>query len=222
MDSTKMITLVLADDHGIVREGIAACCATRPDLQVVGQSADGAEAVEMILALKPDFALLDLNMPKISGIDVIRQVRQSKSQTRLLILSISRDIDVIRQVFRLGGDAYILKDGPSRHIFDAINYVRDGGQYLTPLIRRESIDNKQEGTNPLSLLSKREYEVFGFLVDGMRAKDIAKLLELSPKTIDTYRAGIMRKLEVDGIAGLVRFAIRLNLKPNAGDAGIPC
>lgn len=222
MDSTKMITLVLADDHGIVREGIAAICATRPDLLIIGQSADGAEAVEMILALKPDFALLDLNMPKFSGVDVIRRVRQAKSQTRLLILSISRDNDVIREVFRLGGDGYILKDGPPRHIFDAINYVRDGGQYLTPLIRRETIDNKQEGANPLSLLSKREYEVFGFLVDGMRAKDIAKLLELSPKTVDTYRAGIMRKLEVDGIAGLVRFAIRCNLQPNASDAGIPC
>jgi DNA-binding NarL/FixJ family response regulator len=105
-----------------------------------------------------------------------------------------------------------LKDGPARHLFDAINYILDGGQYLTPLIRREVIDNKKEVKDPLTLLSKREYEVFSFLVDGMRPKDIAKILEISPKTVDTYRANIMRKLEIDGIAGLVRFAIQRNLQ----------
>ena len=105
-----------------------------------------------------------------------------------------------------------MKDGPARHLFDAINYIQDGGQYLTPLIRRESIDNKREKKDPLAQLSKREYEVFSFLVDGMRPKDIAKMLGISPKTVDTYRANIMRKLEVDGIAGLVRFAIQRNLQ----------
>jgi len=212
MESTKPITLVLADDHGILREGIAAFCASRPDLKILGQSSDGAEAVDLILALKPDFAVLDLNMPKLSGLDVIRRVRHAKSETKLVVLSISRDENVIREIFRSGANGYLLKDGPARHLFDAINYIQDGGQYLTPLIRRESIDTKREKKDSLSLLSKREYEVFSFLVDGMRPKDIAKMLEISPKTVDTYRANIMRKLEVDGIAGLVRFAIQRNLQ----------
>ena len=212
MEPTKPITLVLADDHGILREGIAAFCASRPDLKILGQSSDGAEAVELILALKPDFAVLDLNMPKVNGLDVIRRVRQAKSETKLVVLSISRDENVIREIFRSGANGYLLKDGPARHLFDAINYIQDGGQYLTPLIRRESIDTKRETRDSLSLLSKREYEVFSFLVDGMRPKDIAKMLEISPKTVDTYRANIMRKLEVDGIAGLVRFAIQRNLQ----------
>ena len=203
---------MLADDHGILREGIAAFCASRPDLRILGQSSDGAEAVELILALKPDFAVLDLNMPKVGGLEVIRRVRQAKSETKLVVLSISRDENVIREIFRSGGNGYLLKDGPARHLFDAINYIQDGGQYLTPLIRRESIDTKREKKDSLSLLSKREYEVFSFLVDGMRPKDIAKMLEISPKTVDTYRANIMRKLEVDGIAGLVRFAIQRNLQ----------
>ncbi|HEX4136299.1 MAG TPA: response regulator transcription factor [Bryobacteraceae bacterium] len=218
METTKPITIVLADDHGIVREGIAAYCNARPELKILGQSSDGAEAVELILSLKPDFAVLDLNMPKISGLDVIRRVRQAKCETKLIVLSINRDESVIRELFRSGANGYLLKDGPARHLFDAINYVQDGGQYLTPLIRRDSIDTKREKEDPIALLSKREYEVFSYLVDGMRPKDIAKILEISPKTVDTYRANIMRKLEVDGIAGLVRFAIQRNLQTSS----LPC
>ena len=218
MESTKPITIVLADDHGIVREGIAAFCGSRPDLKILGQSSDGGEAVDLILALKPDFAVLDLNMPKLNGLEVIRRLRLAKSETKLVVLSISRDENLIREIFRSGANGYLLKDGPARHLFDAINYILDGGQYLTPLIRRETIDIKREKKDPLALLSKREYEVFSFLVDGMRPKDIAKVLEISPKTVDTYRANIMRKLEVDGIAGLVRFAIQRNLQSNS----MPC
>ncbi len=207
----------MADDHGIVREGIAAFCASRPDLKILGQSSDGGEAVDLILALKR-FAVLDLNMPKLNGLEVIRRVRLARSETKLVVLSISRDENVIREIFRSGANGYLLKDGPARHLFDAINYILDGGQYLTPLIRRETVDMKREKKDPLALLSKREYEVFSFLVDGMRPKDIAKILEISPKTVDTYRANIMRKLEVEGIAGLVRFAIQRNLQSNS----IPC
>src|SRR5438874_5799971 len=113
MEPAKIITLVLADDHGIVREGIAAFCSGRPDLKILGQSSDGGEAVDLILALKPDFAVLDLNMPKVHGLEVIRRVRQAKSQTKILVLSISRDENVIRELFRSGANGYLLKDGPA-------------------------------------------------------------------------------------------------------------
>jgi DNA-binding NarL/FixJ family response regulator len=216
--ATKVITLVLADDHGIVREGIAAFCSARPDLKVVGQSSDGLEAVELTLNLKPDFAVIDLNMPKLGGIDVLRRVRQAQSETKVLVLSITREESMIREVFRCGANGYLLKDGPARHLFDAINYVLDGGQYLSPLIRREVFDSKEQSKDPLTLLSKREQEVFSYLVDGIRPKDIAKLLDISPKTVDTYRANVMRKLEVNGVAGLVRFAIRRNA-PSAPSPG---
>src|ERR1019366_2687183 len=112
MEAEKTITLVLADDHGIVREGIAAFCSSRPDLKILGQSSDGGEAVELILALKPDFAVLDLNMPTVSGLDVVRRVRQAKFETKLIVLSISRDENVIRELFRSGANGYVLKDGP--------------------------------------------------------------------------------------------------------------
>ena len=212
------LTLILADDHGIVREGVAAFCKARPEVSLLGQCSNGQEAMEMILARNPDFAVLDLDMPKLTGLEVIRRVREAGSKTRLIVLSISRDQNIIRELFRAGADGYVLKDGPSRHIFDAINYVRDGGQYLTPLLRRDSIDhdNKEENPDPLASLSKREYEVFSLLVDGMRPKDIARSLEISPKTVDTYRASVMRKLEIEGVAGLVRFAIQRNLDASSG------
>lgn len=210
------ITLILADDHGIVREGVAAFCKARTDVSLLGQCSDGQEALEMILARTPDFAILDLDMPRLTGLQVVRQAREAGSKTRLIILSINRDQSIIRELFRSGADGYVLKDGPSRHIFDAINYVRDGGQYLTPLLRRDFTENKEEKTDALAQLSKREYEVFSLLVDGVRPKDIAKSLEISPKTVDTYRANIMRKLEIDSIAGLVRYAIQRNLKSTAG------
>ena len=210
------LTLILADDHGIVREGVAAFCKARPDVSLLGQCSDGLEAVEMILSRNPDFAILDLDMPKLSGLDVIRRVRDAGSKTRLIVLSINRDQNTIRELFRSGADGYVLKDGPSRHIFDASNYVRDGGQYLTPLLHRETADNKEEKADPLASLSKREHEVFSLLVDGVRPKDIAKSLEISPKTVDTYRANVMRKLEIDGVVGLVRFAIQRNLHVSAG------
>ena len=211
METAQPITIILADDHGIVREGIAAYCKSRPEIVIVGQCSDGEEAVEMILSKRPDFAILDLNMPKLSGLDVVRRVRLANCATRLIVLSISREDSIIRELFRSGANGYVLKDGPARHLLDAISYIRDGGEYLTPLLRREGVENHKERKDPLALLSKREYEVFSFLVDGMRPKDIAKVLDISPKTVDTYRANIMRKLEVEGIAGLVRFAIQRNL-----------
>ena len=211
MEATDLITVVLADDHAIVREGIAAKFRESPEISIVGQCADGESALEMILTLQPHFAIIDLNMPRMSGAEVVRKARQARVETKLIVLSITRDEATIRELFRNGADGYVLKDGPARHLIEAINYIRDGGQYLTPLLRRETIENSRDNKDPMALLSKREFEVFSFLVDGMRPKDIAKILEISPKTVDTYRANIMRKLEVDGIAGLVRFAIQRNL-----------
>jgi DNA-binding NarL/FixJ family response regulator len=213
-----LITLVLADSHGIVREGIAAFCASRPDLKVIGQACDGPHAATAILTLKPDFAVIDLNLPLLSGLEVIRRIRMAKSETKLLVLSTSRDASAVRDAFQTGADGYLLKEGPARHLFDAISYVSDGGQYLTPLIQREVFEQAGESTDPLAQLSRREQEVFTFLVDGRRPKDIAKLLNISPKTVDTYRANVMRKLEVNGVAGLVRFAIQRNLQNGSSTA----
>jgi two-component system response regulator NreC len=209
----QAITVVLADDHAIVREGLAALCAAN-GLQILAQCSDGAQACDAILELKPDFAVLDLQMPALNGVEVVRKLRVAGCSTKLLILSIARDETTVFEALRAGADGYLLKDGPSRHLLDAISFIRDGGVYISPLLRGAGIFAKGEdprADDPLSTLSPREMEVFSYLVNGLRAKDIADLLEISPKTVDTYRASLMRKLNVHDLVGLVKFAIGRNL-----------
>jgi DNA-binding NarL/FixJ family response regulator len=211
---TKTISIILADDHSIVREGLAAYCESKPELHIAGQCSDGLAALEMIRSLTPDFAILDLDMPKLHGLEVIRKVRESNIPCKLVVLSMYRDEKMVMEALRAGANGYLLKDGPGRHLLDAISYIQDGGVYVSPLLRREYLletPRKASAEDPLALLSRREYEVFSFLVDGMRPKDIAKLLDISPKTVDTYRSNIMRKLGIHDLVGLVKFAIQRNL-----------
>jgi DNA-binding NarL/FixJ family response regulator len=207
------ISVVLADDHAIVREGIAALCLAN-GLQIVGQCSDGPSAYDMILRLKPDFAILDMQMPGMTGVETIRRLRAAGCHSKLMMLSISREEGVVHEALLAGADAYLLKDGPSRHLLDAISYVREGGVWVSPLLGGAGLYAKGGAArpeDPLACLSPRELEVFQFLVDGLRAKDIADRLEISPKTVDTYRASLMRKLNVPDLVSLVKFAIEHNL-----------
>ena len=210
MDQVLQTTVVLADDHAIVREGIAALCASH-GLTIVEQCSDGPAAFDAVLRLEPDLAILDLNMPGMTGVEVIRRLRTTGCASKLIILSISREEATVLEALRNGADAYLLKDGPSRHLLDAISFVREGGVYVSPLLRGAGVFARAESPvateDPLALLSPRETEVFSYLVNGMRARDIAERLEISPKTVDTYRASLMRKLKVHDLVGLVKFAI---------------
>lgn len=213
MKEQQETTVVLADDHNIVREGIAALCAAN-GMRVLGQCSDGPAALDMINSLQPDFAILDLHMPGMTGAEVIRRLRTNHCKAKLLILSISREEATVMDALRAGADAYLLKDGPGRHLLDAISFVRDGGVYVSPLLRGAGLftrADRQIPEDPLGSLSPREMEVFSYLVNGLRAKDIAELLDISPKTVDTYRASLMRKLNVHDLVGLVKFAIERNL-----------
>jgi len=212
MQELRETTVLVADDQAIVREGFAALC-TGAGMRVIGECSNGAAALEAITSLQPDFAILDLHMPVMTGVDVVRKLRGAGCATKLLILSISREEHCVLEALRAGADAYLLKDGPFRHLLDALNYIRDGGVYISPLLRGAGIFAKAERPkeDPLAALSPREMEVFSYLVSGLRAKDIADRLEISPKTVDTYRASLMRKLNVHDLVGLVKFAIERNL-----------
>ncbi len=213
MQDLQPITVVLADDHAIVREGFVALC-TANGMNVLGQCSDGPSAIEMIGNLKPDFAILDLDMPMMTGVEVIRRLRAKGCTAKLMILSISRDESTVMEALRAGADAYLLKDGEARHLLSAISFVRDGGVYVAPQLRGAGLFTRAErgpAEDPLASLSPREMEVFSYLVNGLRAKDIAELLDISPKTVDTYRASLMRKLNVHDLVGLVKFAIERNL-----------
>lgn len=212
MAQTQRVTVVVADDHAIVREGFAALCAAN-GMEVLGQASDGPAALDLIGSLDPDVAILDLHMPGMTGAEVVRRLRANGSGVKLMILSISREDSTVMEALRAGADAYLLKDGPSRHLLDAIQFVNDGGIYVSPLLRGVGLFTRAERKiqDPIALLSPRELEVFTQLVNGLRAKDIAERLEISPKTVDTYRASLMRKLKVRDLVGLVKFAIEHNL-----------
>ena len=209
MNQLRPATVVLADDHAIVREGFAALCAAQ-GMRVLGQCSDGQTALEMVQTLQPDFAILDLHMPGMDGTEVVRQLRTGGCPAKLIILSISREENTVRRALRAGADAYLLKDGPARHLQDAVTFVCEGGVYVSPLLRGAGLFTEPQERptgNPLASLSPRELEVFHQLVNGLRAKDIARLLDISPKTVDTYRASLFRKLNVHDLVGLVKFAI---------------
>jgi DNA-binding NarL/FixJ family response regulator len=214
MTDSHKITIVLADGHAIVREGLAALCASAPGLAVVAQCPDGETALECISSLKPDFAVLDLHLPKRTGLEVIRTLKAAGSPSKLLVLSTHREESAVAEALRVGADGYLLKEGPWRHLQDAMEFVRDGGVYVTPLLRGAGLFTRPETArtdDPLASLSPREVEVFSHLVNGLRAKDIGTLLNISPKTVDTYRASLMRKLNVHDLVGLVKFAIEKGL-----------
>jgi len=206
-------TVVLADDHEIVREGFALILAAA-GMRVVAQCPDGLSALEQIERHRPDFAILDLEMPGMNGIETVAELRRRGVKTKLLILSISRDGTRVMDALRAGADAYVLKDGPRKHLLDAMAFVTEGGVYVSPLLGGAAIFTNAEALgrgDPLSALSPREREVFRHLVNGDRAKEIAALLEISPKTVDTYRASMMRKLGVNDLVGLVKFAFEKGL-----------
>ena len=210
MKEEKKATLILADDHAIVREGLAALLAAEPNLTVIGQAGDGQEALRLIRELQPDVAVVDLNMPRLHGLEVIRRTRQWNTQVRFAVLSISRDPKVVKEAFRIGARAYLLKDGPGRHLVEAVRLIMEGGLYISPLLRPQvllPIQGASDQVDPLDKLSSREYQVFGFLVEGLRAKEIAARLDISPKTVDTYRANMMRKLQIYDVPGLVKYAL---------------
>ncbi len=213
MSERRRLRVVIADDHAIVREGIAALCAAQPEIEVAGQCSDGEAALAMIEKLRPDFAILDMQMPGLTGLEVVRRVRRTSCPTRLMILSINRDEAIVAEALRAGADAYLLKDGPSRHLIEAMRFIQEGGVYVTPLLGGAGMFTApaKPADDPLGRLSEREYEVFSHLVNGTRPKDIARLLSISPKTVDTYRANLMRKLNVRDLVELVKFAIERKL-----------
>jgi two-component system response regulator NreC len=214
MEETRKIQVMLADDHNVVREGFAALLGQEPDIAVVGQAADGNQAVEMIRELRPDVAIIDLNMPKLHGVEVIRRTRRADSQVKVAVLSINRDQKVVTEAIRLGANAYLLKDGPARHLIEAIHIMMDGGIYISPLLQPQALlapPRRAQAADPLESLSSREYQVFSLLVEGLRAKEIAVRLDISPKTVDTYRSNIMRKLHIYDVPGLVKYALQRKL-----------
>lgn len=207
-------SVVIAERLPLLREGLAAICECRLGLRVVGLCADGEDALRMVRGSEPDAALLDLGLPKLSSYEVIRRVRGAGLRTKLVVLSEHADRKTVIETLRGGAHAFVLKSDSASFLAEAFRHVRGGSIWVSPSIQPDSLfvsRREASGADPVDALSSREYQVFSLLIEGLRAKEIAARLELSAKTVDTYRASLMRKLDIHDVAGLVKFAIRRNL-----------
>jgi DNA-binding NarL/FixJ family response regulator len=210
----KTYSVLLADDLTLVREGLAALCNAQPHFKVVGQFSEGAAALKMIQAQQPDLAVLDMNLVDLFALEIVRRVREAGLRTKILVLSTRRDRKTVVEALRCGVNGFLLKSAPASQMLEAFEQVLEGSVYVSPQLELNKIfasHQKNEPEDPIDALSGREYQVFSMLVEGVRAKEIAARLELSPKTVDTYRASLMRKLDIHDVAGLVKFAIQRDL-----------
>jgi DNA-binding NarL/FixJ family response regulator len=208
------ITVVLGDELTLFREGLAAICDLSPRCEVVGQCADGAMALRLIHDLSPDIAVLDINLTGLHTIELIRQVKAAGLPTRIAVLSARTDRKTVLEALRAGASAFLLKSGPARHLIESFEQMIEGAIYLSPLLNLDEIffsPEKPVPEDPIDALSPREFQVFSLLVEGVRAKEIAARLCLSPKTVDTYRSSMMEKLDIHDIAGLVKYAMQRDL-----------
>jgi DNA-binding NarL/FixJ family response regulator len=207
--------VIIAEPLTLMREGLAAICASAPTLyEVIGQCADGEIALGLIRQLQPDIAVLDLHLPSLDSIEVIRQVKASDLSTKTAVLSSRGDRKTVLEALRGGASAFLLKTSPAKHLLDSFEQILNGGIYLSPELNMDEIfltRSKMDPDDPLDNLSPREFQVFTLLVEGLRPKDIGDRLRLSPKTVDTYRASMMDKLGIHDIAGLVKYAFHRDL-----------
>ena len=205
-------TLVVAEELILVREGLVLLCQSIPGCNVVAQCGDGAEALTLIHRLQPSLAVLDLNIGVVYSLEVVRRLREAGSPTRFVMLSTRRDRKTAVECVRAGASGFVLKSGPLEELSIAVQQSVTGAVYVSPLVEMDRMsDNGHDERDPLDTLSSREHQVFSLLIEGIRAKEIAARLDLSPKTVDTYRASLMRKLDIHDVAGLVKFAIHREL-----------
>jgi DNA-binding NarL/FixJ family response regulator len=207
------VTVLLADDHAVVRDGLRALLETG-DLQVIAVAGNGREAVAEALRLRPDIVIMDIAMPELDGVEATRRIVEKCPETRVLILSMYLSAEHIYRALQAGAQGYVLKESAGEEVVEAIRTLRAGKRYLSHRITETVIDDYlREGANvsPLDSLSLRERDVLQLVVEGRTNAAIAQALSLSPKTVETYRARIMKKLKVRDTVELVKFSMRHGL-----------
>ncbi len=217
--------ILIADDHDVVRSGLKALLRTSPDFAIVGEAADGEEAVRRAGDLLPDIVMMDISMPRLDGIGATRLIKQHHPSIHVIILSVYEEEEYVYQILHAGASGYVLKNAGKREIFDAIRAVRDGERFFSPgvsrliidgfLKRAEEQDRNEKNAAPESTgLTRRETEVLKYIAMGHTNRQIAETLFLSFRTVNTHRANLMQKLDIHDTAGLVRHAISLGLLPD--------
>ncbi len=204
------ISVFVADDHAIVRDGLVALLRTHPGIEIVGTASDGHEAVAKVRKVQPRVVILDISMPELNGIEAARQIMASLPETLIVMLSMHSGAQYVFQALEAGARGYLLKDSASAEIVDAVRAVDRGQRFLSRKaaeIVAQGI-TERHGVSALDSLSRREREVLRLVADGYSSARIGELLHLSPKTVDSYRSRLMQKLQVSQLAGLIKFAIQ--------------
>ena len=210
-----MISILVADDHGIVREGLRRLLDSESDLSVSAEASDGREVLEEVDRHRPDVVVLDITMPRLGGLETLERLRAKHPDVKVILLSVHSDPRFIQSAISLGADGYVLKNGRAAEIVSAIRAVTKGGSYFSPLVAREIVEQlrspRSSVNDPFSMLSSREREVLHLIAEGMSAKEIALDLKISTKTVEAHRTSLMRKIGVRKATELVRYAVRHGL-----------
>jgi DNA-binding NarL/FixJ family response regulator len=210
----KKIRLLVVDDHPVVRRGIHACLTGRDNLEIVGEAADGREAVRKARELQPDIVLMDINMPQMNGLAVTELLRREMPKVSVLILSMFSNTEYVLRIIQSGAKGYILKEAPVDELVRAIEIVQRGEAYFSSDVARVALTQFVRGNNDgpaVNQLTHREREVLTQIAEGLSNKEIASKLGVGVRTVETHRERIMRKLDIHNVAGLTRFAISKGL-----------
>lgn len=205
------IRIVLVDDHALVREGVARLLEAQPDMRVVASFDAGREAIRYAEREEPDVAILDVAIPQMNGIELARQMRDAAPDTQILMLSMHANPEYVYRALLAGAQGYVVKDSAGRVLVEAVRAVHSGRRYLCGLVDRPALEQllRERGvSDPVGLLSAREREVLQLTVEGRTIGETANHLGISPKSVETYRSRLMRKLEIQDLPALVKFAIR--------------
>jgi len=211
-----MIKVIVADDHDVVRKGIISVLAKERDIEIVGESRDGSQALDACLEQRPDIVILDITMPEMNGIVASKAIREVCPSTRVIIMSMHVEDDIIYEALKSGASGYVLKEGVIDELVDAIRVVTDGGTYLSPdvastVVRRLLEGGDKEKESSLSALSNREMQVLQLLSEGKTSREIANQLGISHKTVDNHKSNIMKKLDIYDVPTLVRYALKTGI-----------
>lgn len=209
------IRVLLADDHAMMRDGLQALLQTAPDIEVVGSVGNGREVITRAAALTPDVVIMDVSMPEMNGIEATDLLRKKHPKISVIMLSMHSSSEHVYRAFNAGAIGYLLKESAGEEIVSAVRAVHSGRTYMSQalkMLERRSAP-RADDAGPLASLSTRERQVLQLVVEGRSSAEIAALVHLSPKSIDTYRSRLMKKLGIADITGLVKFAIQHGLTP---------
>lgn len=204
--------VIVADDHALVRAGLISLIGALPDFEVVGEAGDGREVLKLVSRLEPEVVIMDIAMPELNGLGAAERIHSSHPKTKVIILSMHADEEYVAQALRAGVAGYLLKGAARDELETALKVVTFGQTYLSPSISRQVVENFMHGgPTALSQLTSRQREILQLIAEGKSTREIAKLLHVSVKTVETHRSRLMERLDMHDTAALVRFAVSKGL-----------